>query len=57
MNEQTAGTQAQRALIALRHGILNGDKPGGTLLMEVALAEELQASRTPIRAALSQLAE
>jgi len=50
-------THAERALIALRQRILGGSLPGGTRLFEVALAEELDISRTPIRAALAQLAE
>lgn len=49
-------THAQRALVALRQRILNGSLPGGTRLFEVALAEELGISRTPIRDALSRLA-
>lgn len=53
----TAETHAQRALIALRQRILSGALQGGTRLFEVALAEELAVSRTPVRAALSQLAE
>jgi GntR family transcriptional regulator of vanillate catabolism len=51
------GTHAQRAVMVLRKRILSGVLPGGTRLFEVALAEELDISRTPIRAALSQLAE
>ncbi|MFN7003059.1 MAG: GntR family transcriptional regulator [Roseinatronobacter sp.] len=50
-------TQTQRALMALRQRILGGTMVGGTRLFEVALAEELEISRTPIRAALSRLAE
>ena len=50
-------TRAERALITLRKRILSGSFSGGTRLFEVALAEELDISRTPIRAALSQLAE
>lgn len=50
-------THAQRALVTLRQRILGGDLPGGTRLFEVALAEELGISRTPVRAALSRLAE
>ena len=50
-------TQTQKALLGLRQRILNGAIPGGTRLYEVALAEELAISRTPIRAALSRLAE
>lgn len=50
-------TQTQKALLGLRQRILGGALPGGTRLYEVALAEELEISRTPIRAALSRLAE
>jgi GntR family transcriptional regulator, vanillate catabolism transcriptional regulator len=50
-------TQTQKGLVALRQRILSGAIPGGTRLFEVALAEELAISRTPIRAALSRLAE
>lgn len=53
----TASTHAQRALFSLRQRILSGAIQGGTRLFEVALAEELAISRTPVRAALSQLAE
>lgn len=52
-----SATRAEQALMTLRQRILNGDLPGGTRLFEVALAEDLDISRTPIRAALSQLAE
>lgn len=55
--EDRGATHAQRALIALRQRILGGNLPGGTRLYEVALAEELGISRTPVRAALSRLAE
>jgi GntR family transcriptional regulator of vanillate catabolism len=50
-------SHSQRALITLRQRILSGALPGGTRLAEVALADELGISRTPIRAALSRLAE
>jgi len=50
-------TRAERALRTLRQEILNGTRPGGTRLFEVALAEELSISRTPIRAALARLGE
>lgn len=56
-SEERSATHAQRALITLRQRILGGDLPGGTRLFEVALAEELGISRTPVRAALSRLAE
>jgi GntR family transcriptional regulator, vanillate catabolism transcriptional regulator len=57
VQEEKSSTHAQRALIALRKRILGGELPGGTRLFEVALAEELGISRTPVRAALSRLAE
>lgn len=57
MPEEKTATHAQRALISLRKRILGGELPGGTRLFEVALAEELGISRTPVRAALSRLAE
>jgi GntR family transcriptional regulator of vanillate catabolism len=50
-------THSERALITLRQRIINGSLTGGERLYEVALATELQISRTPVRAALSQLAE
>lgn len=52
-----SATHARRALIVLRQRILGGALPGGTRVFEVALAEALDISRTPVRAALSQLAE
>jgi GntR family transcriptional regulator of vanillate catabolism len=54
---KSAKTHAERALITLRQRILNGGLSGGTRLFEVVLAEELEISRTPVRAALSKLAE
>ncbi|MGR3757107.1 MAG: GntR family transcriptional regulator [Tranquillimonas sp.] len=55
--QTTARTHAMRALIELRQKILNGEIAGGTRLFEVPLAEELQVSRTPVREAMSRLAE
>lgn len=55
--QPTTSTRTGRALVALRQKILSGRVPGGTRLFEVALADELQISRTPVRAALSKLAE
>ncbi|MDZ7905867.1 MAG: GntR family transcriptional regulator [Cypionkella sp.] len=57
MRDTKAATHAQRALITLRQRILNGQLAGGTRLFEVALAEDLGISRTPVRAALARLAE
>ena len=52
-----ARTNSLRAVIELRQRILSGKLPGGTRLYEVALAEELNISRTPVREAMSRLAE
>jgi GntR family transcriptional regulator of vanillate catabolism len=49
--------QGTRALIALRDMILTGELKGGQRLRELALVEELQISRTPIRFALGRLAD
>lgn len=49
-------THAQRALAILRQRILAGDLTGGQRLLEVALAEDLGISRTPVRDALARLA-
>lgn len=57
MEKQSARTHAMRAVIVLRQKILSGDLPGGTRLFEVPLAEQLQISRTPVREAMSRLAE
>lgn len=55
---QTASkTHATRTVIELRKKILGGELPGGTRLFEVPLAEELEISRTPLRDAMSRLAE
>lgn len=52
-----ANTHTKRALEELRQRILSGAFPGGTRLFEVALAEDLQVSRTPVREAMSRLTE
>jgi GntR family transcriptional regulator of vanillate catabolism len=49
--------QGTKALIMLRDSILNGDLPAGERLLELALVERLQISRTPIRFALDRLAD
>jgi GntR family transcriptional regulator of vanillate catabolism len=53
----TAVTRSLSAIAALRDRILHGDLQPGTRLQEVALADQLQVSRTPIREALRTLAE
>lgn len=53
----TSKTHAMRAVFELRKKILGGELKGGTRLYEVPLAEELEISRTPLRDAMSRLAE
>ncbi|MBP1849906.1 GntR family transcriptional regulator [Rhizobium halophytocola] len=57
MMEAPGKTHATRSVIELRKKILSGELVGGTRLLEVPLAEELEISRTPLRDALSRLAE
>jgi DNA-binding GntR family transcriptional regulator len=48
-------TAVRRAYAHVKQRLLDGRFPGGTLLSENALAQELQISRTPVRQAFSQL--
>jgi GntR family transcriptional regulator of vanillate catabolism len=48
-------SQQSRALAALRQLIVAGDLPPGERLVEAALAERIQVSRTPVRYALGIL--
>lgn len=57
MQRQPGNTHAKRALLELRQRIVEGEFAGGTRLFEVAIAEALQISRTPVREAMSRLAE
>jgi GntR family transcriptional regulator, vanillate catabolism transcriptional regulator len=57
MDKSNANTHTKRALLELRQRIINGKLAGGQRLYEVALAEDLQVSRTPVREAMSRLAE
>src|SRR5690606_6881952 len=57
MKINEAATHGRRAVIELREKIINGELPGGMRLFEVTLAGTLQISRTPVREALSRLAE
>jgi GntR family transcriptional regulator of vanillate catabolism len=52
---EPAGSQAVKALLALREMVLAGELPAASRIAEVALAERLGVSRTPIRAALMRL--
>lgn len=49
--------QSQRALMGVRELIISGEVGAGTRLSEVALAERLGISRTPLRAALARLGQ
>lgn len=49
--------QSQRALMGVREIIVSGEIAAGTRLSEVALAERLGISRTPLRAALARLGQ
>lgn len=51
----TAGTRTARAMMALRDLIVTGAMAPGLRITEVQLAERLDMSRTPVRAALQQL--
>jgi GntR family transcriptional regulator of vanillate catabolism len=57
MERNSVNTHATRAVIELRKRILGGELPGGMRLFEVPMAEQLQISRTPVREAMSRLAE
>jgi len=57
MKPSETATHGRRAVIELREKIINGELPGGMRLYEVSLAEVLDISRTPVREALSRLAE
>jgi len=52
---EPSGSQAVKALLRLREMVLAGELPGGSRVAEVAIAEKLGVSRTPIRAALMRL--
>jgi GntR family transcriptional regulator of vanillate catabolism len=57
MKSSEVATHGRRAVIELREKIVSGELPGGMRLYEVSLAETLEISRTPVREALSRLAE
>ncbi|MCB1389792.1 MAG: GntR family transcriptional regulator [Rhodobacteraceae bacterium] len=57
MPESKSVNLTKRATYELRQRIIHGGLPGGTRLYEVALSEDLQISRTPVREAMSRLAE
>ncbi|MBF9033215.1 FCD domain-containing protein [Rhodobacterales bacterium HKCCE2091] len=58
MKDDTRATShTMRAASELRHRILSGHYPGGARIYEAEVASDLDVSRTPVRAALSLLAE
>ena len=57
MSDPRGSTHTKRATYELRQRIVQGEFAGGTRLYEVALAEDLNISRTPVREAMSRLAE
>ncbi|MDB5846445.1 MAG: GntR family transcriptional regulator [Rhodoferax sp.] len=52
---EAGASQAVKAQLRLRAMVLAGELPGGERITEVAIAEKLGVSRTPIRAALVRL--
>ncbi len=52
---EPSGSQAVKALLRLREMVLAGELAGGSRIAEVAIADKLGVSRTPIRAALMRL--
>ncbi|MFZ7092419.1 GntR family transcriptional regulator [Primorskyibacter sp. 2E233] len=57
MDDHKEGSHTSRVMEEVRRRVLSGEIPGGERLTEVALAEELDVSRTPVRDALARLAE
>lgn len=49
------GSMQARVIAELRRRIISGEAPSGAMLAELALAEELGVSRTPVREAFKQL--
>ena len=52
---EPSGSQAVKALLRLREMVLAGELAAGSRIAEVAIADKLGVSRTPIRAALMRL--
>jgi GntR family transcriptional regulator of vanillate catabolism len=53
--EQKRDTQTLKALLGVRNLVLGGGMAAGERLSEIAVAQQLGVSRTPLRAALSRL--
>ncbi len=54
---QKSVSLADQVFDRLEHDILSGKYPRGSVLTELALCEDLEVSRTPVREALSRLAQ
>ncbi|MBL4646324.1 MAG: GntR family transcriptional regulator [Rhizobiales bacterium] len=57
MSDEKGTSHTMHALTELRQRILSGELRGGERLLEVPLAKMLDISRTPVREAMSRLAE
>lgn len=57
MLKHAKDNHTSRAVYELRQRIISGELSGGTRLREVAVADELAISRTPVREAMARLAE
>ena len=55
MGDTDRGTRVEKAVIGLRGLILSGEFAAGSRLPEVAIAERLGISRTPLRQAMDRL--
>ena len=54
---RTGGRLSERAYEHLRHGILSGAFPAGSVISDGSVAAELDMSKTPVRQALKLLAQ
>lgn len=57
MRYENKSNQTKRAANQLRQWIISGEVAGGTRLREIAVADKLMISRTPVREAMARLAE
>lgn len=57
MTQDNRGNHTTRAVYELRQWIFSGALAGGSRLREIAVAEKLNISRTPVREAMARLAE
>jgi GntR family transcriptional regulator of vanillate catabolism len=57
MKSDDKSNHTKRAAADLRQWIISGEVAGGSRLREIAVAEKLNISRTPVREAMARLAE